>query len=85
MKLVDDFTLKRIQNNLLESRELQSLHGSWWFNGCMLFFIASIFICFMYFQYTSTSRVLKAEETRKNIPVTGFAWNNPGIRNAIDL
>ncbi|NBR61141.1 MAG: hypothetical protein EBT86_05745 [Actinobacteria bacterium] len=66
MKLVDDFTLKRIQNNLLESREIQNLHGSWWFN----------FLMFV---------VLKSEETRKNIPMTGFAWNNSGIRNAIDL
>lgn len=82
---MDDFTLKRIQNNLLESREIQNLHGSWWFNFLMFVFIAGIFVSFMYFQYVSTSQVLKSEETRKNIPMTEFAWNNSGIRNAIDL
>jgi hypothetical protein len=85
MKLIDDFTLKRIQNNLLESREIQNLHGSWWFNLLMFLFIAGIFVFFMYFQYVSTSHVLKSEETRKNIPMTEFAWNNSAIRNAIDL
>lgn len=85
MKLVDDFTLTRIQNNLLQSREIQNLHGSWWFNISMGLVLIGIAIAFMYFQYTSTSHVLQAESTRKNIPMTGFAWNNPGIRNAIDL
>jgi len=85
MKLVDDLTLRRIQNNLLESREIQNLHGSWWFNALMMLFITSIAVAFMYFQYTSTSYILKAEETRKDIPMQGFAWNNPAIRNAIDL
>jgi hypothetical protein len=85
MKLVDDLTLRRIQNNLLESREIQNLHGSWWFNALMVLFIAGIMGAFLYFQYTSTSYILKAEETRKDIPQEGFAWNNPGIRNAIDL
>jgi hypothetical protein len=85
MKLVDDLTLRRIQNNLLESREIQNLHGSWWFNLLMLAFILSISVAFMYFQYNSTSYILKAEETRKDIPREGFVWNNPAIRNAIDL
>jgi hypothetical protein len=85
MKLVDDTTLLRIQNNLLESREIQNLHGSWWFNAFMLLCIVAIAVAFMYFQYTSTSYILKSEETRKDIPREGFAWNNPGIRNAIEL
>lgn len=85
MKLVDDLTLSRIQNNLLESREIQNLHGSWWFNLCMLIFIVGITSSFLYFQYKSTSHILTAEETRKNIPPQDFAWNNPSIRNAIDL
>lgn len=85
MKLVDDFTLKRIQNNLLESREIQNLHGSWWFNTFMFLCILGLAFTFMYFQYTSTRYIIQAEETRKDIPMQGFAWNNPGIRNAIDL
>lgn len=85
MKLVDDLTLRRIQNNLLESREIQNLHGSWWFNALVVLFIAGIACAFLYFQYTSTSYILTAQETRKDIPQEGFAWNNPAIRNAIDL
>jgi hypothetical protein len=85
LKLVDDLTLQRIQNNLLQSREVENLRGSWWFNVCMLLFIFGIMVSFLYFQYKSTTYILKAEETRKDIPRQGFAWNNPGIRNAIEL
>lgn len=85
LKLVDDLTMQRVQNNLLQSREVENLRGSWWFNIAMLLFISGIMVSFLYFQYTSTSYILKAEETRRDIPRQGFAWNNPGIRNAIEL
>lgn len=85
MKLVEEGTLSRIQNNLLESRQIRDIYGSWWFNIFMLLFVVFIVIAFMYSQFVSTRKVLESEATRKDIPIEGFAWNNHRIRNAIDM
>jgi len=82
--LVDESTLLRVRNNLLQSKAIQNLHGSWWFNVGILLLIGSIMTTFLYTQYTSTSFVLKAKESRKDIPRQELTWNN-SVRNHIDL
>jgi len=82
--LVDESTLLRIRNNLLQSKAIQNLHGSWWFNVILLIVISGIMMMFLYAQYTSTSYVLKAKESRKDIPVQELTWNN-SVRNHIEL
>jgi len=82
--LVDESTLLRIRNNLLQSKAIQNLHGSWWFNAAMLLVIVAIMGTFLYTQYTSTSIVLTAKESRKDIPRQELTWNN-SVRNHIDL
>jgi hypothetical protein len=82
--LVDESTLLRIRNNLLQSKAIQNLHGSWWFNVAILLAITAIMAAFLYSQYTSTSFILKAKESRKDIPVQELTWNN-SVRNHIDL
>lgn len=84
MKLVDDITLLRVQNNLLESRQIQDLHGSWWFNILMFMSIIGVIIFFLITQYNSTKGILEAKETRKDIPRQELTWNN-AIRNNIEL
>jgi hypothetical protein len=84
MRLVDDMTLLRVQNNLLESRQIKDLHGSWWFNILMFFSIIGVIIFFLITQYNSTRTVLEARESRKDIPRQELTWNN-AIRNNIEL
>jgi cytochrome c biogenesis protein ResB len=68
MHLVDDGTLLRVQNNLIQSKNIQNLHGSWWFNALMLILVVAIFLFFLSNQYTSTKYIIEAEATRKDIP-----------------
>ena len=82
--LVDEFTLLRVRNNLLQSKNIQNLHGSWWFYIAMLLVIASIMIFFLMTQYSSTKEVIQAKESRKDIPRQELTWNN-SVRNHIDL
>jgi hypothetical protein len=82
--LVDESTLLRIRNNLLQSKAIQNLHGSWWFNVAILMAITAIMVTFLYSQYTSTSFILQAKESRKDIPRQELTWNN-SVRNHIDL
>jgi K+ transporter len=82
--LVDESTLLRIRNNLLQSKAIQNLHGSWWFNVGIILVIAAVMVTFLYTQYTSTSFVLQAKESRKDIPRQELTWNN-SVRNHIDL
>jgi K+ transporter len=84
MRLVDDGTLLRVQNNLLQSKNIQNLHGSWWFNISMLIVIAAIMIFFLMTQYSSTKEVIQAKESRKDIPRQELTWNN-SVRNHIEL
>lgn len=84
MRLVDDGTLLRVQNNLLQSKNIQNLHGSWWFNVLMFLLIAAIFIFFLSTQYTSTKYIIEAEATRKDIPFKENSFNN-AVRNRIDM
>jgi hypothetical protein len=84
MHLVDDETLLRVQNNLMHSKNIRSLHGSWWFNIAMLIMIAGIMVFFLMTQYSTTSHVIRAKETRKDIPFQPLVWNN-AIRNNIDM
>ena len=82
--LVDESTLLRIRNNLLQSKAIQNLHGSWWFNAAMLVCISAVMLAFLYTQYTSTSFILKSKESRKDIPRQELTWNN-SVRNHIEL
>jgi hypothetical protein len=82
--LVDEFTLLRVRNNLLQSKNIQNLHGSWWFNVAMLLVIAVIMVFFLMTQYTTTKDVIQAKESRKDIPRQELTWNN-AVRNHIDL
>jgi hypothetical protein len=82
--LVDESTLLRVRNNLLQSKAIQNLHGSWWFNVGIILLIVGIMGAFLYTQYTSTSFVLQAKESRKDIPRQELTWNN-SVRNHIDL
>jgi hypothetical protein len=82
--LVDEFTLLRVRNNLLQSKNIQNLHGSWWFNVAMLLVIAAIAVFFLTTQYSSTKTIIEAKETRKDIPRQELTWNN-AVRNHIDL
>lgn len=82
--LVDESTLLRIRNNLLQSKAIQNLHGSWWFNVALLVCVVAIMAVFLYTQYTSTSFILKAKESRKDIPKQELTWNN-SVRNHIEL
>jgi len=84
MRLVDDGTLLRVQNNLLQSKNIQNLHGSWWFNVLMFFLVAGIFVFFLSTQYTSTKYIIEAEATRKDIPFKENSFNN-AVRNRIDM
>jgi hypothetical protein len=84
MRLVDDGTLLRVQNNLLQSKNIQNLHGSWWFNVLMFFLVAGIFIFFLSTQYTSTKYIIEAEATRKDIPFKENSFHN-AVRNRIDM
>lgn len=84
MRLVDDGTLLRVQNNLLHSKNVQNLHGSWWFNALMLILVAAIFMFFLSTQYTSTKYIIEAEATRKDIPFKENSFNN-AVRNHIDM
>jgi hypothetical protein len=84
MHLVDDETILRVQNNLMHSKNIRSLHGSWWFNIAMFILIVGIMIFFLRVQYTNTSQVLKAEATRKDISFQPLMWNN-AVRNNIDM
>ena len=82
--LVDEFTLLRVRNNLLQSKNIQNLHGSWWFNVAMLLVIAVITVFFLMTQYSTTKDVIQAKESRKDIPRQELTWNN-AVRNHIDL
>jgi K+ transporter len=82
--LVDEFTLLRVRNNLLQSKNIQNLHGSWWFNIAMLVTIAAIMVFFLMTQYSSTKEVIQAKESRKDIPRQELTWNN-AVRNHIEL
>ena len=82
--LVDESTLLRVRNNLLQSKAIQNLHGSWWFNVGIILVIVAIMGTFLYTQYTSTSFVLQTKESRKDIPRQELTWNN-SVRNHIDL
>jgi len=84
MRLVDDGTLMRVQNNLLHSKNIHNLHGSWWFNVLMFLLVAGIFIFFLQTQYTSTKYIIEAEATRKDIPFKENSFNN-AVRNRIDM
>jgi hypothetical protein len=82
--LVDESTLLRIRNNLLQTKAIQNLHGSWWFNIALLVIVAAIMVMFLMAQYDSTKLVLQARESRKDIPRQELTWNN-SVRNHIDL
>jgi len=82
--LVDEFTLLRVRNNLLQSKNIQNLHGSWWFNIAMLIVISAVMVFFLMTQYSSTKEVIQAKESRKDIPRQELTWNN-AVRNHIDL
>jgi hypothetical protein len=84
MHLVDDGTLLRVQNNLLHSKNIQNLHGSWWFNAFMFILVATIFVFFLMNQYTSTKYIIQAEATRKDIPFKENSFHN-AVRNRIDM
>lgn len=84
MHLVDDGTLMRVQNNLLHSKNVQNLHGSWWFNIMMFVLMVVVFVYFLMNQYTSTSHILQAEATKMDIPYQPNTFNN-AVRNRIEL
>lgn len=84
MRLVDDGTLLRVQNNLLQSKNIQNLHGSWWFNIFILLLVLLLFVFFMMNQYSTTKLVIQAEATRKDIPFKENSFNN-AVRNRIDM
>jgi cytochrome c biogenesis protein ResB len=84
MHLVDDGTLLRVQNNLIQSKNIQNLHGSWWFNALMLILVVGIFLFFLSNQYTSTKYIIEAEATRKDIPFKENSFHN-AVRNRIDM
>lgn len=84
MHLVDDGTLMRVQNNLLQSKSIQNLHGSWWFNLMMFVMMIGVFAYFLMNQYTSTKYIIEAEATRKDIPYQASTFNN-AVRNRIEL
>jgi hypothetical protein len=84
MRLVDDGTLLRVQNNLLQSKNIQNLHGSWWFNVLVFLLVAGIFVFFLSTQYTSTKYIIEAEATRRDIPFKENSFNN-AVRNRIDM
>jgi len=84
MHLVDDGTLLRVQNNLIQSKNIQNLHGSWWFNALMLILVVAIFLFFLSNQYTSTKYIIEAEATRKDIPFKENSFHN-AVRNRIDM
>jgi len=83
MKLVDDSTIYRIQNNLAESRFIRNWYGAVWFNVLMFVLIVSLAVSFLVAQYHSTKTVLQAEASRMDIPRSELIWNN-SIRNKID-
>jgi len=84
MRLVDDGTLMRVQNNLIQSKTIQNLHGSWWFNALMFVLMIAVFLYFLMNQYTSTKYVIEAEATKKDIPFQPNTFNN-AVRNHIEL
>ena len=84
MHLVDDGTLMRVQNNLLQSKNIKNLHGSLWFNIMMFVLMVVVFIYFLMNQYTSTTHILQAEATKKDIPYQPNTFNN-AVRNHIEL
>lgn len=84
MHLVDDGTLMRVQNNLLQSKSIQNLHGSWWFNLMMFVMMIGVFAYFLMNQYASTKYIIEAEATRKDIPYQASTFNN-AVRNRIEL
>ena len=84
MRLVDDGTLLRVQNNLLQSKNIQNLHGSWWFNVLVFLLVSGIFVFFLSTQYTSTKYIIEAEATRRDIPFKENSFNN-AVRNRIDM
>ena len=84
MHLVDDGTLMRVQNNLLQSKNIQNLHGSWWFNLLVLGILITVFVYFLMNQYASTKYVIEAEATKIDIPFQPNTFNN-AVRNRIEL
>lgn len=50
----------------------------------MLIMIAGVMVFFLTTQYSTTSHVIRAKETRKDIPFQPLVWNN-AIRNNIDM
>lgn len=74
----------RVQNNLLQSKNIQNLHGSWWFNLMMFVVMIGVFVFFLSNQYTSTKYIIEAEATRKDIPYQASTFNN-AVRNRIEL
>lgn len=84
MHLVDDGTLMRVQNNLIQSKNIQNLHGSWWFNALMFVLLVTVFVYFLMNQYTSTKYVIEAEATKMDIPFQPNTFNN-AVRNRIEL
>jgi hypothetical protein len=84
MHLVDDGTLMRVQNNLIQSKNIQNLHGSWWFNILMFVLLITVFVYFLMNQYTSTKYIIEAEATKMDIPFQPNTFNN-AVRNRIEL
>jgi hypothetical protein len=84
MRLVDDGTLLRVQNNLLHSKNIQNLHGSVWFNVIIFILVVAVFTFFLTTQYKSTKYIIEAEATRKDIPFKENSFNN-AVRNRIEL
>ena len=84
MHLVDDGTLMRVQNNLIQSKNIQNLHGSWWFNLLVLGILITVFVYFLMNQYASTKYVIEAEATKIDIPFQPNTFNN-AVRNRIEL
>jgi hypothetical protein len=84
MRLVDDGTLLRVQNNLLHSKNIQNLHGSVWFNVIIFILVVAVFTFFLTTQYKSTKYIIEAEATRKDIPFKENSFNN-AVRNRIDM
>ena len=80
--LVDTDLLYQMENNLLSTKRVR---GSW-SSTITTYVVGGLLIAmvagFLVAQYNEGVRLKAVETSKKNIPPTSFAWNNP-VRNLV--
>ena len=80
--LVDSSVLHRLQNNLLQTKQVRGSWTSTLTTVILAILLISCTIGFLQYQYAQTKKLHSVETAQKNIPFTQTVGNN-AVRNVV--